>query len=155
MTQSCLDMSSSLAALLAPHAHGDGPNPLPWPRLDVLRATRPQPPRPVLSVPLPAQGEIADIAREAGLSPSALHHEFRAVTSVSPLRYLKSLRLHRALRLMLQEGLGAAEAAFRVGYASPSQFSREFKRLFGQPPVEEVLRWRRTAASPPSPTLEA
>lgn len=62
------------------------------------------------------------------------------MTATSPMQYLKTVRLHQALRLMLHDGLGAAEAACRVGYGSPSQFSREFRRLFGSSPREEVAR---------------
>ena len=86
--------------------------------------------------------DIATIARSANLSPSAFHHTFKAVTSVSPLQYLKQIRLHQARLLMLHEGLSAAEAAFRVGYGSPSQFSREFRRLFGAPPARQVQTLR-------------
>jgi AraC-like DNA-binding protein len=86
--------------------------------------------------------DIATIAARAHMSPSTLHHHFKSVTSVSPLQYLKLTRLHRARLLMLKDGLGAAEAAHRVGYASPSQFSREFKRLFGSSPTRELRRLR-------------
>jgi AraC-like DNA-binding protein len=81
---------------------------------------------------------IADLAREVRMSPSALHHHFKAVTAMSPLQYQKRLRLQEARRLMLGEGLDAAEAGFRVGYESPSQFSREYRRLFGAPPRRDV-----------------
>jgi AraC-like DNA-binding protein len=84
--------------------------------------------------------DVATLAREAGMSPTTLHHQFRAMTATSPVQYLKTVRLHQALRLMLHEGLGAAQAAYRVGYASASQFSREFKRLFGASPRTEVAR---------------
>jgi AraC-like DNA-binding protein len=84
--------------------------------------------------------DVASLAARAAMSPTTLHHLFRAVTSTSPLQYLKSVRLHHALRLMLHDGLGAAQAAYRVGYGSPSQFSREFRRLFGAAPREEVAR---------------
>ena len=86
--------------------------------------------------------EISTIARAAFMSPSTLHHTFKEVTSVSPLQYLKQIRLHQARMLMLNEGLSAGEAAHRVGYGSPSQFSREFKRLFGAAPTQEVERLR-------------
>lgn len=86
--------------------------------------------------------EIAAIAKAARMSPSTLHHTFKAVTSVSPLQYLKQIRLHQARLLMLQDGLNAGEVAHRVGYSSPSQFSREFKRFFGAPPLREVQRLR-------------
>ncbi|MEI9972485.1 MAG: helix-turn-helix transcriptional regulator [Ignavibacteriota bacterium] len=79
----------------------------------------------------------------AGMSPSAFHQNFKAVTSSSPLQYLKTIRLHKARMLMVHEGLRAGIAAERVGYESPSQFSREFKRLFGASPLEETERVRR------------
>jgi AraC-like DNA-binding protein len=85
---------------------------------------------------------ISAIAREANMSPSTLHHTFKEVTSVSPLQYLKQIRLHQARLLMLREGTGAGEVAYRVGYSSPSQFSREFKRLFGISPTQEAQRLR-------------
>jgi len=65
------------------------------------------------------------------------------VTSTSPLQYLKTIRLHKARMLMVHEGLRAGMAAERVGYESSSQFSREFKRLFGSTPIEETVRVRR------------
>ena len=73
-----------------------------------------------------------------GLRPSAFHLHFKGVTGLSPLQYQKRLRLQEARRLMLGEGQGAAEAAFRVGYESPSQFSREYRRMFGAPPRQDV-----------------
>ena len=72
------------------------------------------------------------------MSPSAFHLHFKGVTAMSPLQYQKRLRLQEARRLMLGEGLDAAEAAFRVGYESPSQFSREYRRMFGAPPRQDV-----------------
>jgi AraC-like DNA-binding protein len=81
---------------------------------------------------------IEALAREVRLSPSALHRYFKAVTAMSPLQYQKRLRLHEARRLMLGEGLDASEAGFQVGYDSPSQFSREYRRLFGAPPRRNV-----------------
>ena len=81
---------------------------------------------------------IDDIARVAGMSTSALHHRFREVTSMSPLQYLKKIRLHHARTLMVAQGLNAGEAGFQVGYTNPSQFNREFKRLFGVPPGQLV-----------------
>jgi AraC-like DNA-binding protein len=86
--------------------------------------------------------EVSVLATEAGMSVSALHHHFKALTATSPLQYLKTLRLHRARMLMVQDSLGASIAAGRVGYESPSQFSREFKRLFGATPVDETHRLR-------------
>ncbi len=81
---------------------------------------------------------IEALAREVRMSASALHHHFKRVTALSPLQYQKRLRLQEARRLMLGEGLDAASAAFRVGYESPSQFSREYRRLFGAPPKADV-----------------
>ena len=74
------------------------------------------------------------------MSASHLHQRFKQVTSMSPLQYQKTLRLHHARKLMMAEGLDAAVAAHRVGYESPSQFSREFKRTFGLSP--RALRGR-------------
>ncbi|WP_369989983.1 AraC family transcriptional regulator [Pseudomonas xanthosomatis] len=85
---------------------------------------------------------IEDLAREVNLSTSTLHHRFKAVTSMSPLQYQKQLRLQEARRLMLNDGLEAAVAAYRVGYESPSQFSREYSRLYGAPPIRDVARLR-------------
>ncbi|MBL8256090.1 AraC-like DNA-binding protein [Pseudoxanthomonas japonensis] len=85
---------------------------------------------------------IDHIAREVHMSASALHHHFKAVTAMSPLQYQKQLRLQEARRLMLSEVLDAASAGHRVGYESPSQFSREYSRMFGAPPVRDVERLR-------------
>jgi AraC-like DNA-binding protein len=88
--------------------------------------------------------DVSSLATEAGMSVSALHHHFKALTATSPLQYLKTIRLHKARMLMVQDSVGASIAAERVGYESPSQFSREFKRLFGAPPVDETQRLRAT-----------
>ncbi|MFI8483137.1 AraC family transcriptional regulator N-terminal domain-containing protein [Pseudomonas sp. NPDC078700] len=85
---------------------------------------------------------IEDLAREVNLSQSTLHHRFKAVTALSPLQYQKQLRLQEARRLMLSEGLEAAAASYKVGYESPSQFSREYSRLFGAPPLRDLARLR-------------
>lgn len=85
---------------------------------------------------------IEELAAAAHMSPSSLHQHFKQVTALSPLQYQKQLRLHRARRLMLAEGLDAAAAAHRVGYESASQFSREYRRLFGAPPAAERNRLR-------------
>jgi AraC-like DNA-binding protein len=85
---------------------------------------------------------VARMAEEIGMSVSAFHHNFKAVTASSPLQYLKSVRLHKARMLIMHDGLGAAIAADRVGYESASQFSREFKRFFGNRPMEESKRVR-------------
>ena len=83
---------------------------------------------------------IDTVAAEARMSPSALHLHFKAVTAMSPLQYQKQLRLQEARRLMLAEALDAASAGYRVGYDSASQFSREYARLFGAPPLRDVAR---------------
>ena len=85
---------------------------------------------------------IEDLASAAHMSASSLHQRFKAVTTLSPLQFQKRLRLHEARRLMMTEGVEAATAAHRVGYESPSQFSREYRRLFGAPPRKEVERMR-------------
>jgi AraC-like DNA-binding protein len=86
--------------------------------------------------------DIEFLAGEANMSISTFHHNFKAVTSSPPLQYLKSIRLHKALMLMARDGLNASTAAGRVGYESASQFSREFKRLFGNSPADEAARLR-------------
>jgi AraC-like DNA-binding protein len=85
---------------------------------------------------------IEDIARELGMSVSGFHHHFKAVTAMSPLQFQKQLRLQEARRLMLGEDLDAASAGYRVGYSDASHFTREYKRLFGAPPVRDVERLR-------------
>jgi AraC-like DNA-binding protein len=87
---------------------------------------------------------IDDLAQELGMSVSGLHHNFKAVTGFSPLQFQKRFRLQEARRLMLNEQLDAASAAYRVGYDNASQFSREYKRLFGLPPMRDVERLRGT-----------
>jgi AraC-like DNA-binding protein len=87
--------------------------------------------------------ELAEVAR---MGMSTLHHHFRALTAMSPLQYQKQLRLFAARERTLVEGLDAASAAFEVGYESASQFSREYKRFFGQPPMRDV-KVRRLAGS--------
>lgn len=87
---------------------------------------------------------VEELAETAGMSQSAFHQNFKAVTSTSPLQYLKLIRLHKARMLMIYDGLRAGIAAERVGYESSSQFSREFKRFFGMSPVEETEVVRRT-----------
>jgi len=79
--------------------------------------------------------EIEEIAHHAAMSASALHRHFKQATTMSPMQYVKKLRLHHARTLILT-GMAAGQAAFEVGYASPSQFSREFKRMFGHAPQE-------------------
>jgi AraC-like DNA-binding protein len=91
------------------------------------------------------QLRIDSIARELGMSVSGFHHHFKAVTAMSPLQFQKQIRLQEARRLMLGEGLDAASVAYRVGYDDASHFSREYKRLFGLPPMRDVERLRETA----------
>jgi len=85
---------------------------------------------------------IHELAEQANMSESSLFHSFKQVTRMSPLQFQKKLRLHEARRLMLSEGLEAATASFRVGYESPSHFSREYSRLFGAPPRADVIKLR-------------
>ena len=79
--------------------------------------------------------DVESIARQAAMSPSAFHQHFKQLTALSPIQYLKRLRLHEA-RALLLSGSGAADAGYEVGYNSPSQFSREFRRLFGVTPTQ-------------------
>ncbi len=88
---------------------------------------------------------IEELARELGMSVSALHHHFKAVTALSPLQFQKRLRLQEARRLMLGEDFDAASAAYRVGYQDASHFNREYKSLFGLPPMRDVQRLREGA----------
>ncbi len=82
--------------------------------------------------------EVTDLAQIANMSASSLHYHFKTVTRLSPMQYIKSIRLHQAKRIISDESQTISEAAFRVGYASPSQFSREYKRLFGVVPSQSV-----------------
>ncbi|HWW70886.1 MAG TPA: AraC family transcriptional regulator [Duganella sp.] len=86
--------------------------------------------------------DMATLARDAGMSPSTFHARFKAVTGESPLQYLKLIRLHQARTLMVNAGLSIQVTAARVGYESVSQFSREFKRLFGDSPGTAAVRLR-------------
>ena len=88
--------------------------------------------------------ELAEVAR---MGMSTLHHHFRTLTAMSPLQYQKQLRLQTARERMLIEGLDAASAAFEVGYESASQFNREYKRFFGQPPMRDVKARRLTGSA--------
>jgi AraC-like DNA-binding protein len=88
---------------------------------------------------------VDDLASMTGMSRSTLHHYFRSLTAMSPLQFQKQLRLHAARQKMLTEELDAASAAFEVGYESPSQFNREYKRLFGQPPIRDIQALRASA----------
>lgn len=83
-----------------------------------------------------------ELAAQANMSTSTFHHHFRSLTALSPLQFQKQLRLQEARRLMLAERMDAANAAFQVGYESPSQFNREYSRMFGAPPLRDVTNLR-------------
>ena len=85
---------------------------------------------------------IEDLAEMANLSASSFHRQFKEVTSMSPIQFQKQLRLQEARRLLFTESTDAADVAFRIGYESPSQFSREYSRMFGFPPKEDLKRLR-------------
>jgi AraC-like DNA-binding protein len=93
------------------------------------------------------QLRIDDLASQASMSTSSFHNHFRSLTALSPLQYQKHLRLHEARRLMLAESMDAANAAFHVGYESPSQFSREYNRQFGAPPLRDITKLRQMSAT--------
>lgn len=88
---------------------------------------------------------IDALAKHVNLSTSAFHHRFKAVTAMSPLQYQKQLRLNEAHRLMMSEGLDVTSTCYRVGYESPSQFSREYSRFFGVSPAKHIGQFRRKA----------
>ena len=88
---------------------------------------------------------IDDLATQVNMSTSTFHHHFRTLTAMSPLQFQKLLRLNEARRLMLTENNDATTAAFQVGYESPSQFSREYCRLFGAPPLRDIMNLRQMA----------
>lgn len=90
---------------------------------------------------------IDDLAAHASMSSSTFHHHFRSMTALSPLQFQKQLRLQEARRLMLAERMDAANAAFQVGYESPSQFSREYNRMFGAPPLRDITNLRQRAVA--------
>jgi len=90
---------------------------------------------------------MESIAQELGMSVSGLHHQFKAVTAMSPLQFQKRLRLQEARRLMLSESLDAASAGYRVGYDDAAHFNREYKSLFGLPPMRDVERLRQAAST--------
>lgn len=89
---------------------------------------------------------VDDLAAYSGMSTSSFHHHFRSLTAMSPLQFQKRLRLNEARHLMLTERLDAATASFQVGYESPSQFSREYSRLFGAPPLREIKNLHQVSA---------
>jgi len=94
--------------------------------------------------------DLAQLAREAGMSVPAFHSHFKAITQTSPMQYLKATRLHQARLLMVRQDLTAEAACYAVGYTSPSQFSREFRRQFGLTPAAEAKRMRENFAIPPA-----
>ena len=85
---------------------------------------------------------VRELAEDVNMSESTLYHSFKQVTRMSPVQFQKKLRLHEARRLMLSEGLEAATASYRVGYESPSHFSREYSRMFGASPRADVIKLR-------------
>jgi len=89
---------------------------------------------------------IEELAAIARMSPSAFHRQFKAITSMTPLKYQKQLRLLEARRLMVSSGANVETAAFQVGYESPSQFSREYSRMFAMPPRRDIAAFKGTAA---------
>jgi AraC-like DNA-binding protein len=94
--------------------------------------------------------DLTQLAGVAGMSVPAFHSHFKSITHTSPMQYLKSTRLHQARLMMVRQGMTAEAACHAVGYASPSQFSREFKRLFGLTPAAETKRMRESFALPPA-----
>jgi AraC-like DNA-binding protein len=85
---------------------------------------------------------VEELATMARMGVSTLHRQFRSLTTMSPLQFQKPLRLHVARERMLHDGMGAASAAFEVGYESASQFNREYSRFFGQPPMRDIRNLR-------------
>lgn len=94
--------------------------------------------------------DLALLAGEAGMGVPTFHSHFKAITRTSPMQYVKSTRLHQARLLMVRQGMTAEAACHAVGYASASQFNREFKRLFGLTPAAETKRMRENFAVPPA-----
>jgi AraC-like DNA-binding protein len=115
--------------------HGAAIRCLGWPDSQVQRVARAVA---VLRTEFAQRVRVERLATVAGMSPSSFHQHFRAVTSLSPLQFQKQLRLIEARRLMLFEGMTASSAAFAVGYESVPQFTREYRRMFGLPPVRET-----------------
>lgn len=94
--------------------------------------------------------DLRSLANQAGMSVPTFHSHFKAITSTSPMQYVKSTRLHQARLLMVRQSMTAEAACHAVGYASASQFNREFKRLFGRTPAAETKRLRESFALPPA-----
>ena len=93
---------------------------------------------------------VEEMAASTHMSASSFHQCFKAVTTMSPLQYQKTLRLHEARRLMLFQDLDASDACHRVGYLSASQFSREYSRFFGTAPAKDIVRLREQGWAPPA-----
>ncbi len=126
--------------------HGEAIRQLGWPGSQSQRVARAVALlRAEFAKPLP----VDRLANEAGMSASAFHRHFRATTSLSPLQFQKNLRLIEARRLMLAEGQSVSSAAYAVGYQSVPQFTREYSRLFGQPPARDIGAARDAARSRP------
>jgi AraC-like DNA-binding protein len=115
--------------------HGAAIRHLGWPDGHVQRVARAVA---VLRAQFAQPLRVEHLAAVAGMSPASFHQHFRTVTSLSPLQFQKQLRLIEARRLMLSDGVTASSAAFAVGYQSVSQFTREYGRMFGLPPVRET-----------------
>ncbi len=125
--------------------HGEAIRQLGWPGSQSQRVARAVALlRAEFAKPLP----VDRLADEAGMSASAFHRHFRATTSLSPLQFQKNLRLIEARRLMLAEGQSASSAAYAVGYQSVPQFTREYGRLFGKPPAQDIGAARCPARGP-------
>ncbi|NVM77048.1 AraC-like DNA-binding protein [Duganella sp. SG902] len=88
--------------------------------------------------------KVEDLAQATNMSVSSLHHRFKAVTTMGPMQYQKQLRLQQARTLLLNGDVDASTAAYKVGYESASQFSREYRRLFGAPPMQDIKKLRTT-----------
>ncbi|GIP26439.1 hypothetical protein J23TS9_15690 [Paenibacillus sp. J23TS9] len=97
---------------------------------------------------------VNEMAAEARMSASSLYDYFKEVTGMSPIQFQKQLRLQEARRLLFSGSIDAAEAAFQVGYESPSHFSREYARMFGVPPIRDVHRLRSSLVNEMSVSLE-
>jgi AraC-like DNA-binding protein len=123
--------------------HGTAIRRLGWPEGHVQRVARAVA---VLRAEYAKPLRVEQLAAVAGMSPSSFHQHFRSVTSLSPLQFQKQLRLIEARRLMISDGASASSAAFSVGYESVSQFTREYGRLFGLPPVKDARAARTMAA---------